>query len=58
MGIGGIGSFYLVKSAFGSHINLTADNGFNALFSGGFIKINTAVHNAVVGDSNAFLTEF
>ncbi len=38
----------LVKTGIGRHINLTADNRLNPRFPRRLIKINNAVHHAVV----------
>ena len=49
-------SWSTVKSATLSHVNLTTDNRFYAGLPGCLIKFNHAVHNAVVGDSQAVHT--
>ena len=41
--------FFSVETRFGRNINFTADNRFDAAFLSRLVKINDAVHGAVVG---------
>ena len=41
---------FLFASAAGRDINFAADNGFDTLFACRLVKVNDAVHGAVVGD--------
>src|SRR5208337_4738226 len=41
---------FLVQPAAGGDIDFAADDGFDALLARGLVKINDAVHGAVVGD--------
>ena len=42
----------------GGHIDLAADDGLDACGLGGFIKIDTAVHDTMVGNRNRRLSQF
>ena len=48
------------RDAFGSmivsHIGLDTQDGFDSLFATFFVKLDDAVHIAVIGDSESFLT--
>ena len=39
------------------HINLTANNGLNPGGFGGLVKIDTAIHDTMVGDGNGLLPQ-
>ena len=39
------------------NVHLAADNGLDICCLGGFIEIDTAVHNTVVGDGDGILTK-
>ena len=40
------------------HIHLAADNGLDARSLGSLVKINTAVHDAVISQGNGILPQF
>ena len=44
-------------AAFGRHIHLTADDGLDALGLAGAVKVNDAVHHAVVSDGAGGLSQ-
>ena len=46
----------LCKTRIGSNVDLTADDGLNACFFTSAVKVNYAVHHAVVGDCNRALS--
>ena len=46
-------SAFPVKTGAGSHINLTAKDRLDPHFPGSPVKIDDAVHNAVIGDCHA-----
>ena len=47
----------LLVAGMGRDIDLTANNRMNALFLGGAVKVDDAVHDAVVGDGDGWLPE-
>ena len=47
-----------VKTGMGRHVNLTADHRVDPRFFGRFIKIDNAVHNAVIRDRGAVHPQF
>ena len=49
---------FLVKTGAGGHIHLAAQHGIDPGIFAGTIKVDHAVHNAVVGDSGRSHTEF
>ena len=47
------GTIFPVKTGTGSHIDLTAKDGFDPHFPGSPVKVDDAVHNAVISDCHA-----
>jgi hypothetical protein len=48
---------YPVEPGAGCHVNLASDNRFDPLGFAGTVKVDHAVHDAVVGDGNRILPQ-
>ena len=46
------------ETRIGSNVNLTTNDGFDARFFAGAVKIDNAIHNTVVGNGNRILSAF